>query len=180
MGGNKMEQKFILTAFGKNRPGIVAGIARIAYENGCNLEDSNMGRLADEFTLILLLSGREDNLQEKLSRDCKRLEMEKDVFVFLRPLDYQVPDTTGMNDFHTVTVEGIDHAGIVYKISRLLAEKNINIETLKSQKKFSPNSGTAIFSMEIQVDIPDTVSIQTLDRDLDSLANELNVDIHLA
>ncbi len=176
-----MEQKFILTAFGKNRPGIVAGIARIVYENGCNLEDSNMGRLADEFTLILLLSGQNDNnLQEKLSKDCKHLEREKDVFVFLRPLDYHVPDTTGMNDFHTITVEGIDHTGIVYKVSRLLAEKDINIETLKSRKKFSPNSGTAIFSMEIQADIPDTISILTLDKELDSLANELNVDIHLA
>lgn len=175
-----MEHKFILTAFGKNRPGIVAGIAQVIFENGCNLEDSNMGRLADEFTLILLLSGQGEDLAQKLSRDCKRLEMEKDVFVFLRPLDYQVPDSSGHNDFHTITVEGVDHAGIVYSVSRLLAQQEINIETLKSQKKNSPNSGTAIFSMEIQVDIPDSVSITGLDNDLDNLANELNVDIHLA
>ncbi|MFH2091691.1 MAG: ACT domain-containing protein [Pseudomonadota bacterium] len=175
-----IERKFILTAFGKNRPGIVAGIAQIIFENGCNLEDSNMGRLADEFTLILLLSGHGDTLQENLSKDCKRLEMEKDVFIFLRPLDYHVPDMTAFNDFNTITVEGIDHAGIVYNISKLLAEKNINIETLKSQKKNSPNSGTAMYSMEIQVDIPESVSKQDLDRDLDTLANELNVDILLA
>ncbi|MCP3872269.1 MAG: hypothetical protein GY699_03825 [Desulfobacteraceae bacterium] len=72
-----MENKFILTAFGKDRPGIVSEIAEIIFENKCNLEDSNMGRLADEFTLILLLTGKGDNLQEKLSRDCKRLEREK-------------------------------------------------------------------------------------------------------
>ena len=174
-----MEKKFILTAFGKNRPGIVAGISQIIFENGCNLEDSNMGRLADEFTLILLLSGQGDDIAERLTRDCKRLEMEKNVFVFLRPLEYSVNGNNGLNDYHSISVEGIDQAGIVYNVSRMLAEKEINIETLRSHKKNSPNSGTAIFSMEIQVDIPDAISPTDLDKDLETLADELNVDIQL-
>lgn len=174
-----MEQKFILTAFGKDRPGIVAGISEVIFKNGCNLEDSNMGRLADEFTLILLLSGTGETLQDSLNRDLKRLEMEKNVFVFLRPLDYQVPDMTGRNHFNTISVEGVDQAGIVYNISKQLAEKKINIETLRSQKKFSPNSGTAMYTMEIQVLIPDSVSKQSVETTLDMLANELNVDITL-
>ncbi len=33
-----MEKKFILTAFCKDRPGIVADITETIYENGCNLE----------------------------------------------------------------------------------------------------------------------------------------------
>ncbi len=174
-----MEQKFILTAFGKDRPGIVAGISEVIFKNGCNLEDSNMGRLADEFTLILLLSGTGETLQDSLNRDLKRLEMEKNVFVFLRPLDYQVPDMTGRNHFNTISVEGVDQAGIVYNISKQLAEKKINIETLRSQKKFSPNSGTAMYTMEIQVLIPDSVSKQSVEATFDMLANELNVDITL-
>lgn len=174
-----MEQKFILTAFGKDRPGIVAGISEVIFKNGCNLEDSNMGRLADEFTLILLLSGTGETLQDSLNRDLKRLEMEKNVFVFLRPLDYQVPDMTGRNHFNTISVEGVDQAGIVYNISKQLAENKINIETLRSQKKFSPNSGTAMYTMEIQVLIPDSVSKQSVETSLDMLANELNVDITL-
>jgi len=174
-----MENKFILTAFGKDRPGIVAEIAEVIFENKCNLEDSNMGRLADEFTLILLLTGKSDDLQEKLSRDCKRLEREKNIFVFIRPLDYQIPDTKNGNANCTIEVEGVDQAGIVYKVSRFLADNNVNIETLKSQKKFSPNSGTALYSMEISTKIPDTISLETLDENLENLANELNVDISL-
>ena len=84
-----MEQKFIMTAFGKDRPGIVAEIAGIVYENQCNLEDSNMSRLADEFTLILLLSGQGNELKKRLTRDFKRLEREKHITAFIRPLDYQ-------------------------------------------------------------------------------------------
>ncbi len=172
-----MEKKFIMTAFGKDRPGIVAQIAQIIFENECNLEDSNMGRLADEFTLILLLSGKGDDIQEKLSRDCKRLEREKDIFVFIRPLDYIIPDAKNGKSSCIIEVEGIDQTGIVYKISKLLSDHGINIETLKSQKKFSPNSGTALYSMAIKAKIPDEMSMDELDKKFDDLAEELNVDI---
>lgn len=166
-----------MTAFGKDRPGIVAQIAQIIFENGCNLEDSNMGRLADEFTLILLLSGKGDDIQEKLSRDCKRLEREKDIFVFIRPLDYIIPDANNGNASCIIEVEGIDQTGIVYKISKLLSDHDINIETLKSQKKFSPNSGTALYSMAIKAKISDEMSMDELAKKLDDLAEDLNVDI---
>jgi len=170
-------KKFILTAFGKDRPGIVAHIARIIFENGCNLEDSNMGRLADEFTLILLLSGQNDGIQDKLSKDFKRLEREKDIFVFIRPLDYSITDPKNNNSCCTIEVEGIDQTGIVYKISSLLPEHDIHIETLKSQKKFSPESGTALYSMVIKVKIPENITIGELDDKLEDLAGEINVDI---
>lgn len=175
-----MEQQFILTAFGKDRPGIVAQISEIIFENGCNLEDSNMGRLADEFTLILLLSGKGTGLEAKLSRDCRRLEREKDIFVFIRPLEYSIPESANGNSYHIIEVEGIDQTGIVFKISSLLADNQINIETLRSQKKFSPNSGTALYTMTIETKIPEQVSIEQLEEKLDDLSGELNVDITLS
>ena len=43
-----MEQKFIMTAFAEERPGIVADVMQVIYEHGCNLEDSTMTRLEDD------------------------------------------------------------------------------------------------------------------------------------
>ncbi len=169
-----------MTAFGKDRPGIVAEISEIVFENKCNIEDSNMSRLADEFTLILLLAGSEDNLQDKISRECRRLEREKDIFVFIRPLDYHIPENRNGNINCIIEVDGVDQAGIVYKVSRLLADNKINIETLKSQKRFSPNSGTPLYSMEIQANRPNNVSIEEIEDALELLANDLNVDINLS
>ena len=51
-----MGHRFIMTAFGKDRPGIVADVTEMLYENGCNLEDTSMTLLAGEFTLILLFT----------------------------------------------------------------------------------------------------------------------------
>ena len=82
-----MEKKFVMTAFGKDRPGIVADVSQIIYENGCNLEDSTMTLLEDEFTIILLFAGREEgNLENNLLNDCRRLEKEKGITAYLRAL----------------------------------------------------------------------------------------------
>ena len=72
-----MGKHYIMTAFGKDRPGIVADVSQVLYENGCNLEDSTMTLLADEFTLILLFAAGEEDIEEQLSKACRRLEREK-------------------------------------------------------------------------------------------------------
>jgi len=94
-------------------------------------------------------------------------------------LNYHIPENRNGNINCTIEVDGVDQAGIVFKVSRLLADKNINIETLKSQKKYSPNSGTPLYSMEIQANRPDSISRDALEDALESLANDLNVDITL-
>ncbi len=176
---NKVEQKFIMTAFGKDRPGIVADISEMIFENDCNLEDSNMGRLADEFTLILLLAGQGEDLQDRLSKDCRRLEREKGLSAFIRPLEYHHIRDKPKSNLKTISVEGLDQAGIVFKVSKLLGRKNINIETLTSEKKYSPGSGTALYAMEISATIPETLTLEELEQSLDDLGSELHVDISL-
>ncbi|MCP4110340.1 MAG: hypothetical protein GY749_33260 [Desulfobacteraceae bacterium] len=176
-----MSKKFLLTAFCEDRPGIVADISQVIYENGCNLEDSTMTSLAGEFAIILLFSplsaGEETDLKEKLSMECRRLEKEKGITAFIRPVSYEggKPKT----DYYSknLHVEGQDHAGIVFKVSRFLADSDINIATLNSEVKFSPESGSPIYSMELSIEIPPDVSLQTLEQGLNQIGDQLNVDI---
>ena len=176
-----MPKKFLLTAFSKDRPGIVADIAKLIYDNGCNLEDSEMASLAGEFAMIFLVSplsaGNEKDLEEILSTECRRLEREKGITAFIRPVepDQAIP----AQDIYTKTilVEGLDQAGIVYKVSRFLADKQINIRTLNSQMKSSPESGAILYSMVLLVDIPAKVSLDTLEKGLNQVGDQMNVDI---
>lgn len=174
-----MEKKFIMTAFGKDRPGIVADVSGIIYENECNLEDSQMGLLADEFTLILLLSGQGEKLEESLYKDCRRLEKESNISVFIRELDFQRPDYKENGNRYTISVEGVDQGGIVYKISKFLSDQSININTLTSQRKLSPESGTALYIMNMEVTLPKTVFKESVERELEQIGHQLNVDISL-
>jgi glycine cleavage system transcriptional repressor len=172
-----MEKRFIMTAFGKDRPGIVADVTEVLFETGCNLEDTTMTRLADEFTLILLFTGHGDDLEQKLHMACRRLERENDISAFLRVLPKTAPQVPPTGALRKVRVEGLDQAGIVYKISRYLADQRVNIESLTSSVRPSPESGADIYTMEIIVQVPDTVAIEALEQGLDRIANDLNVDI---
>jgi glycine cleavage system transcriptional repressor len=173
-----MGQRFIMTAFGQDRPGIVADVTGILYENGCNLEDTSMTLLAGEFTLILLFTAGSAEVAAPLSKACRRLEQEKGISAFLRPLEPQESVKPGKAFFtSSLHVEGLDQAGIVYKVSRYLADHSINIVDLKSAVKASPESGTAMYVMDIRVQIPTDTAMEPLASGLRAVADELNVDI---
>ena len=172
-----MEKKFIMTAFSKDRPGIVADIAEVVYENGCNLEDSTMTSMLDEFAIILLFAGKGDDLKDQLLKDCRRLEREKRITAFIRSVDER--ESQEQINFYTKTIniEGIDQTGIVFKVCRFLANNNINIENLTSRRFTSPESGTPFYHMEIKVQVPEKVSAEHLEKGLSRVGEELNLEI---
>jgi glycine cleavage system transcriptional repressor len=172
-----MEKKFVMTAFGEDRPGFVADVTEVIYEHGCNLEDATMTRLEDEFAMIFLFSGRGERLEEQLSRACRRLEREKGISVFFRVVEEHDVGRKRQISAHTLRVEGVDHAGIVYNVSKYLATHHINIADLQSKLEFSPGSGTAIYSIEMHVEIPEGTSMDDLRKGLAQVGDELHVDI---
>ena len=174
-----MEKKFIMTAFSKDRPGIVADVTEVIYENGCNLEDSTMTNMLDEFAIILLFTGKGEGLEDQLSGDCRRLEREKGITAFIRPVEAEDKEKRVRFTAKTINVEGIDQTGIVFKTSRYLANNDINIESLTSRRTISPESGTAFYSMEIKVQLPANISIEQLETGLSQVGEELNLEITL-
>ncbi len=166
-----------MTAFCEDRPGIVADITEVIYENGCNLEDSSMTRMMDEFAIILLFSGKGEHLEEQLLKDCRRLERDKGISAFIRTVQNREKDKQGNFFTKTINAEGIDQTGIVFKVSRFLADKNINIVNLTSRRFTSPESGTAIYSMDIKVQVPEKISAESLEKGLSEVGEKLNLEI---
>jgi len=174
-----MGTSYIMTAFGKDRPGIVADVTQMLYENGCNLEDSTMTLLADEFTLILLFTtGPQADIGDRLSKECRRLEREKGLSAFLRPVGASPATNKAAYTEQTIHVEGLDKAGIVYKVSRFLADNNLNIVDLVSRIQASPESGTSLYLMDIHIQVPDGTDMDKINKEIALVGEELNVDIN--
>jgi glycine cleavage system transcriptional repressor len=171
-----MDLRYVLTAFGKDRPGVVADVSRIIYEIGGNLEDSTMTRLIDEFAIILLFSVRE-NVDDQLHKACRRLEREKSVSVYFRNVTTRKNDTVEMSETHKIHVEGMDHTGIVFRVSNYLAGHKINILNLSSRVTNLPESGSSIYTMEIHVHIPENSILKNVEQGLNQLRDELNVEV---
>ncbi len=138
-----------------------------------------MTSMLDEFAIILLFSGKGESLAEQLLKDCRRLERDKGITAFLRPVEAEDKKKQEKTYTKDINVEGVDQSGIVYKVSRFLADSNINIENLSSRRLISPETGTAIYSMEITVQVPEEISPMELEKGLSLVGEELNVEIIL-
>ena len=171
-----MEKRFIMTAFAKDRIGLVADITKIIYEYDCNLEDTEMTQLEDEFVLMLLFTGKNKELIDHISKECRRLEREKGITAFVRELEEEPVKPLKSYNNYSLHAEGIDQAGIVYKISDFLAKHSINISRLISRKTPSPESGTPIYSVEIEIEVPVDKSFTELDHGLSELGQEMDIE----
>jgi glycine cleavage system transcriptional repressor len=175
-----VKHTFALSAIGRDRPGIVADLAELIFECDCNLEDSSMTILGNEFAVLLLLSGEGEEVGRRLSAACKRLEWEKRLTVFFRPIDGEPAPRAADTASMICTVTGVDKAGIVARVARTLADHGANVTNLKTQARRGAESGTQIFTMQIELDVPRRVDRRALARDLERVAGELAVELTLA
>lgn len=173
---------FILSAIGRDRPGIAADVTELIYECGCNLEDSRMTLLGTHFALLILLTGEGEGLEGRLRKGCKRLEWDKGLTVFLsslETLDQRLVSGATEADYE-LRVVGMDRTGIVYRTAKLLADKGINIVDLDTHVDPAPDSGSLIFVMYMKTSVPRDLAIHVLQKDLEHLADELNLEICLS
>ncbi len=179
--GYAMKTYFILSAVGKDRPGIVSDVSEVIYECGGNIEDSSMSLLRNHFALLLLFSTEREEVNQKLSSALKRLEWEKKLTVFYSPISFEeaYPKSKEETERFKISTSGVDHAGIVFRVCRLLADQKINIIDMKTHRVLSAESGTPIFEMDIDIGVPRSLSEQKLREELHRLANELMIDLVL-
>ena len=176
-----MKTYFILSAMGKDRPGIVADVSEVIYECGGNIEDSSMSLLRNHFAVLLLFSTEREEVNQKLSTVLKRLEGERNLTVFYSPITFEeaYPKLKEQTDRFKITTSGVDHAGIVFKVCQLLSNRRVNIIDMETHRVLSAESGTPLFEMDIDVEVPRSVSEQGLREELHRLANILVIDLVL-
>jgi ACT domain-containing protein len=83
----------VITAFGKDSTGLVAGVTRVLAENNVNIEDLGQTVMQDLFAMILLVDISRakcdfESLQKKLSAEGKKLGLQvliqhKDIFEYM-------------------------------------------------------------------------------------------------
>ena len=175
-----MQRWFILSAIGKDRPGLVADLARLVLEADANLEDSRMTILGTDFAVLLLCSSTSDNAGDRLAVGVKRLERDHGLTILLRHLEdgprpaVPAPGTR----LYRVEAFGEDRAGIVAAICGVLAERGVNILDLSTRSRPGPG-GSPHYEMVISTEVPEDVESRELREALEAEANRLVIDVAL-
>lgn len=170
--------KAVISGIGPDQPGIVAAIANILYKRGCNIEDSTMTRLASEFAVILIISVPEGVPFSELQQEFATLEESHNMTALIKPIPASVsPDSHIPHNPYMVSVAGLDRAGITLHVCRKLAEMDINITDLNAQTIQGENG--PVYIMVVEVDIPNFISIDSVRKELQALAGEIDLEIQI-
>ena len=137
--------------------------------------------LGGEFAVLLLFTGDATDLDQRLSSACKRLEWERRLTIFFRPLEAApLPyGASGPRSLYELQATGLDKAGIVARVCRLLAEHDITIREMKTSSRPEPGTGTPLYTMRIEMAVPAPLQPESLQADLDRVAEELKIDVTL-
>ncbi|VAW80753.1 Glycine cleavage system transcriptional antiactivator GcvR [hydrothermal vent metagenome] len=123
-----MTNWYMLTLVGKDRPGIVAKVTSALFAADCNLGETSMLRLGDNFTVMMLVQSgdAEARLREALAPILKDLSL----VLHVDPVEaglhqHPVPDIC-------ILVHGADRVGIVSQVTSRAADAGLNILDLDS------------------------------------------------
>jgi glycine cleavage system transcriptional repressor len=171
---------FILSAIGRDRPGLVADLAQLIFDCDANLEDSRMTILGTEFAVILLCSSTAPNAADRLGAGAKRLERDLGLTILMREVSEgprpALPAPGSV--LHRLTVAGEDRAGIVAAVCRILAERRVNIADLTTRSLPGPG-GSPHYQMTMAVEVPERLDLRELRAALDDVSNRLVIDLVL-
>lgn len=175
-----MRRWFVISAIGRDRPGLVAELARLVYDADANLEDSRMTILATDFAVILLCSSSAPEAGDRLAVGAKRLEREHGLTILLRHVEggrrAAIP-AAGMK-LHRVQAAGEDKAGIVAGICGTLAEHGVNIADLSTRSRPGPG-GSPHYELSILAEVPDGVDVAGLRAALEAESDRLVIDVRI-
>lgn len=173
-----MKKLVALSAIGQDQPGIVAALSRVLFEQNCNLEDSSMTRLKDDFAVLLLVSLPASLSVESLRKILEPVTGGLGLTLSLRELAPTAePPQPAQALNYTLVVYGLDHPGIVYRVAQCAADSKVNIVDLRTH--VTSNSEKPLYSLVMELEIPGSQSIGHFQEKLNQLKRKLKVDITL-
>lgn len=172
-----MAKNVVLTGVGHDRVGIVAELAEILFEMGCNLLDSSMTLLRGEFAIILMIRQPEDQSLDQLKKRISEVENRLGLTIHVRELsDEECAEAENMGSPYIISVYGADKPGIVSGITRVLANLGANVTDVET-KHTGERDGATVFLMVLEVTLPERVSEKQLRDTLDDASKRLSVNV---
>ncbi|MEK0085536.1 glycine cleavage system protein R [Benzoatithermus flavus] len=164
-----------LTLIGRDRPGLVRALSERVAAAGGNWLESHMARLGGQFAGILMVEVPAE-AADRLVEDLRGLDAEG----LHVTVERGAPEEAGATRrAFVLELVGHDRSGIVHEIAEVLARRNVNIEELETEVVSGSFSGESLFKARARLRVPDDVAAEELREALETLANELMVDISL-
>ncbi|WP_058913276.1 glycine cleavage system transcriptional repressor [Entomohabitans teleogrylli] len=162
----------VITALGADRPGIVNTITRHVSSCGCNIEDSRLAMLGDEFTFIMLLSGTW-NAITLIESTLPLKGAELDLLIVMKRTNAQVRPAMPATVWVQVEVDDSPH--LIERFTDLFDSHHMNIAELVSRTQPSETQeGAPGLYIQITAHSPVPHDATNIEQAFKALCTELN------
>nr|WP_314874496.1 ACT domain-containing protein [uncultured Pseudomonas sp.] len=165
-------EHLVLTVIAPDQAGQVERIAQcIASHNG-NWLESRMSRMAGQFAGILRVAVPEESKADLIKALGELSALKINVLI-------AEGGTEPAANWKPISLElvGNDRPGIVRDITRLLAEKGVNLERFTTEVRPAPMSSEPLFHANALLALPMALSLEDLQHSLEALADDLMVEL---
>ena len=168
-----MAINLLLTFVGVDRPGIVQELSALVSAHEGNWLESKMSRMGGRFAGIALVE-LPAALTERFKAEISQV---RELSVYLEESGVQRTDADTLN--YQLNIVGLDRPGILQEVTTEMSQQSINVVDLETTVSAAPMSGDKMFFADAQILVPSDVDLADLHDRLDSVANELGIDILL-
>lgn len=139
-----------------------------------------MAILGGQFALIALVTGSEQAI-ERLRETLPGFESELDLKVHIERAELEAMSLEEKPEalLYRITAVAMDHPGIVHRISSILARSGVNVAALDTRISLAPTTGTPVFALTIEAQVPASLPVSELRALLDDVATRENLDLEL-
>lgn len=163
--------QLILMAVGDDRPGLTRSLADAIVEAGGNWLESHFARLGGKFVGSVLVELPDDRVSQ-LESAVSAIDAAGFHVTLTPSLDQPLAEGAELS-FELV---GRDRPGIVQEVSAALAKLEVNIVELESSVEAGAMSGEKLFRARARVQLPDRVTLESLQAELERISGEIMVD----
>ena len=171
-------KKVIISVVGRDRPGIIATVARFLFDRNCNVENVSQTILQAQFSGIFIASIPDGATADELEVSLADAIAHLGLFGHVRDLTTAVEDPVFADaEPFIISTKGPDQKGLVARITEVIAAHGVNVTNLQAVFKGGddPNRNIMIY----EVDIPQRVDRKVLQRELRNMAEDLALDISI-
>lgn len=163
----------VITALGSARPGIVDTITRHVSSCDCNIEDSRLATLGEEFTFIMLLSGSW-NAITLIESTLPLKGAELDLLIVMKRTTAQVSRPMPVTVWVQVEVDDSPH--LIERFTHLFDAYQMNIAELVSRTTPAGQDREARLCIQITAHSPGFDDDTIIQHAFKSLCTELNAE----
>jgi glycine cleavage system transcriptional repressor len=168
-----------VSVMGYDSPGIVAAVAKVLFEDGCNIESLSQTVLMGQFAMIVIAAPLKGSPASALQADLDALARQMNLAIHIRTLnpDERGAFDTGEAEPFVITVRGEDRPGLVHAITAILAEQGVNITCLGAE--VVPVNQRLEYIQIYEVDIPRGMDFSLIQKTLRDQGTAIGVIVDM-